>query len=137
MGKNRSVKLYLWEIIESLFAIQSYTKTVTVDDFLTKKMIQDAVVRRMEIIGEASKQIPEEIRNKYEDVDWSGMIGLRNVVIHDYFEVDYEDIWAIVNKEVDSTLSQFYKIAANELGFDDHALETFVDMIKTEFNKGL
>lgn len=137
MKKNRSIKLYLWEIIESLFAIQSYMKDVTVDDFLDKRMVQDAVVRRMEIIGEASNQIPEEIRDKYKDVDWSGMIGLRNIVIHDYFEVDYEDIWEIVNKEVESTSNQFFKIAASELNLDDNGLKEFITAIKKELNKGL
>ena len=63
-------------------------------------MIVDAVVRNFEIIGEASKNIPEKIRNKYPSVPWRKMIGLRNLISHEYFGIDYEMIWTIAKESL-------------------------------------
>nr|WP_281248203.1 HepT-like ribonuclease domain-containing protein [Seinonella peptonophila] len=63
----------------------------------------DAVVRNLEVIGEASKYIPEEIRQKYPQVPWKSMIGLRNILIHEYFGIDEQIIWEIVSQDFRET----------------------------------
>ena len=70
------------------------------DDFKRDRKTIDAVVRNFEIIGEASKFIPEDIRMKYENVDWKGIVGLRNRIAHEYFDISLSIVWHIVTEEL-------------------------------------
>lgn len=77
----------------------SYLKGLTYEDFMSDAKTKDAVVRNLEVIGEAASQIPESIRQKYE-LPWSQMVGLRHRLIHGYFVVDYDIVWEIAKKEL-------------------------------------
>ena len=70
------------------------------DDFVKDNKTKDAVVRNLEIIGEAAKQIPLNIRKRYKDIPWVQIIGLRHRLIHGYFIVDYDIVWNIIKKEL-------------------------------------
>ena len=85
--KNRN-KLYLTDIIESINKIETYTKGIDYDSFCFNEMMVDAVIRNLEIIGEASKNVSDEIKLKYPEVPWKQMTGVRNILIHEYFGVD-------------------------------------------------
>jgi uncharacterized protein with HEPN domain len=69
-------------------------------EFKQNYLVVDAVVRNFEIIGEAAKNIPEEIREKYRSVPWKKMVGLRNLISHEYFGIDYEMIWTITKESL-------------------------------------
>ncbi len=73
---------------------------MTYEDFENDERTVDAVIRNLEIIGEAARNIPLELRDKYSDIPWRRIVGLRNVVIHDYFGVDLEIIWEIITKDL-------------------------------------
>ena len=73
--------------------IDSYTNNMDYDNFHRNQLIVDAVIRNLEIIGEAAKNIPEKIRNKYVEILWRKMISLRNILIHEYFGVDESIVW--------------------------------------------
>jgi len=92
---NRRFDIYLEDILISISRIDEYIGEMDFIEFKRNYMIVDAVVRNFEIIGEASKNIPERIRHKYPSVPWRKMIGLRNLISHEYFGVDYEMIWTI------------------------------------------
>jgi uncharacterized protein with HEPN domain len=89
----RSYNLYIHDIHDSLQKIMEYTRGINYDDFTENSMIIDAVTRNFEIIGEAAKNIPQEIKAKYPDIPWSDMVGMRNILIHGYFGIDYSILW--------------------------------------------
>lgn len=93
---RRDWKLYIEDILESINLIEEYTKNYTFDDFVKDRKTIDAVLRNLEIIGEASKYIPSEIKNKNKDIDWIGIQGLRNRITHEYFGLSYQIIWVII-----------------------------------------
>jgi len=92
-------KVYLINIIESIDSILDYTKNGR-DEFMNTKIIQDAVIRNLETIGEATKNISSGLRRSNKEIPWRQMAGLRDVLIHDYMGVDLTIIWNIVQIEL-------------------------------------
>jgi uncharacterized protein with HEPN domain len=94
------MRLYLNDIWESIIAIEEYTQPITEEDFYKNRQVQDAIVRRLEIIGEAVKNIDEDFRNKYPDIPWKKIAGLRDIIAYEYFGVKLERIWEVVRKDI-------------------------------------
>ncbi|MFZ1518893.1 MAG: DUF86 domain-containing protein [Ignavibacteriaceae bacterium] len=92
---KKSVILLLQDIQEAVQNILDYTKDLSFEDFLNDSKTKDAVVRNFEIIGEASNKLPKDFIASNPQIDWVGMIGFRNILVHDYFGVDYEILWKI------------------------------------------
>jgi uncharacterized protein with HEPN domain len=97
---KRFWKLFVEDVLESLTRIGNYTENMDFEDFRADRKTIDAVVRNFEIIGEASRSIPNEIKEKYENVDWKGIIGLRNRIAHEYFGISTTIIWHILKEEL-------------------------------------
>jgi len=97
---KREIKILLDDIIESINNIESYITKLNKTQFFSNKMAVDAVVRNLEIIGEATKNIPDDYKMQHSNVDWRGMAGLRDVIIHGYFNVDLEIIWEIIQQDM-------------------------------------
>ncbi len=91
---KRGLKVYLDDILESIQQIEEYTEEINEKEFYEKPEKQDAVLRRLEIIGEAVKQIPDEVRTEYPDVLWRKIAGMRDVIIHQYFGVISQYLYA-------------------------------------------
>lgn len=100
MDEPRSVLLYLTDIIESINLIEDYIENLEPSFFLSNKEKQDAVIRRIEIIGEAAGKIPNPIREKYPDIPWTKIKGIRNIAIHHYFGVSPELIWQVAKVDI-------------------------------------
>lgn len=92
----KDFKVFLDDIIESAAKIKSYTAGLSYKDFLNDDKTIDAVLRNLEIIGEAATKIPENIRQQRSDIEWYKVIGLRNILIHQYSGVDLEIGWQII-----------------------------------------
>jgi uncharacterized protein with HEPN domain len=92
-------QLYLTHILECITNIESYLPNGK-EDFFSSRLIQDAVIRNLEVIGEATKRISKEFRDQHPNVPWREMAGLRDVLIHDYFGVDNGIVWNVVEKEI-------------------------------------
>jgi uncharacterized protein with HEPN domain len=91
----------LMDIMNAINKIRSYTEEMTKEAFLTDLRTQDAVIRNLEIVGEAANTIPEEFRLKIPDIEWRKIAGLRDILIHRYFGVDLDIIWDIVENKLD------------------------------------
>ncbi|MCQ6962494.1 HepT-like ribonuclease domain-containing protein [Methanolobus chelungpuianus] len=92
--------VFIKHIIDSIERIEDFTNNKTKDDFLEDVQLQDATIRRIEIIGEASKNIPEDFKRRYGDVPWSEMARTRDKLIHGYFGVDLELTWDIIQQDL-------------------------------------
>ncbi len=93
-------KEYLLDILEAAKLAVAYVNNKTKEEFFNDLQCQDAVIRRLEIIGEASKRISEETRAAYPDLPWSDMVGMRNVIIHEYDDVDLVIVWETVQNDL-------------------------------------
>lgn len=95
---KRSPRLLLEDIIASANKILTYTEQLSFEQFLSDDKTMDAVIRNFEIIGEAANRLPEEIRDRYSNVDWHRIRGFRNRIVHDYMGIDYNIVWLIKEK---------------------------------------
>jgi uncharacterized protein with HEPN domain len=107
---KREWKLFIEDIVESIRLIKNYVENMGFDDFKNDRKTIDAVVRNFEIIGEASRFIPDEIKGKYENADWKGIVGLRNRIAHEYFDISLSIVWHIVMKELPTLEDQMKEI---------------------------
>ncbi|MGH7885504.1 MAG: HepT-like ribonuclease domain-containing protein [Thermodesulfobacteriota bacterium] len=97
---KRNTILYVKDILEYMERAEEHIKNISYEEFLNDSKTMDAVIRCIEVIGEASKNIPEDIRNKYSDIPWRDMSGIRDKIIHSYFKVDQEIVWLVVKEEI-------------------------------------
>jgi uncharacterized protein with HEPN domain len=100
MSKDRDYRLFLEDIQISIQKIEKYTADLTFETFSTNDLVIDAVIRNLEIIGEAVKKLPREIRERYSDIPWKEVAGFRDVLIHDYFGVDVGVVWRTIVEDL-------------------------------------
>ena len=96
----RDPKLYLKDILTAMDAIEQFVKGLDVESFKNNDIVSSAVIRKFEIIGEATKGIEEEIKQKYSAIPWKDMAGMRDRLIHFYFGIKYELVWETIKKEI-------------------------------------
>ena len=100
--KKRDDSVYLRHILDAIQRIQEYLAGVAYDQFMQSSLLQDGVVRQLEIIGEAASKVPPSFRDGHPGPAWGSMIGMRNRLIHAYFEVDLSIIWDTVQTDLPS-----------------------------------
>ncbi len=98
--------IFLLHIASSLEKIAEYLHEIDEEAFSMNTLVQDAVVRNYEIIGEAAKNITDDFRDKHPDIDWKGMAGLRDILIHQYFGIDLINVWNISQTHVPDVLAK-------------------------------
>ena len=106
---KRSWLSFLTDIHICSIKILDYTKDMTRADFFADSKTFDAVIRNLQIIGEAAKKIPPDIRRRYKTVEWKKLAGLRDIVIHDYFGINEDIIWDVITSRM--------PLLAREIGY--------------------
>ncbi|MFQ3611990.1 MAG: DUF86 domain-containing protein [Fimbriimonadales bacterium] len=97
---SRNVVLYLQDILENMEDAMSFIEGMSIEKFTSDKKTLNAVLRSIEVIGEAAKNVPEAIRQRYPAIPWKEMAGMRDKLIHSYFGVDVETVWLVVTERI-------------------------------------
>jgi uncharacterized protein with HEPN domain len=93
-------RLYLIHVLECLERIEAYLKDVDEAGFLETPLLQDAVLRNLQVMAESSQRISDESKRKHPEIDWRKLAGFRNVVVHDYLGIELERVWQIIEKDL-------------------------------------
>jgi len=107
---KKEIRIFIQDILESIQKIEEYTRGMSKEEFYRASQVQDAVIRRLEIIGEAAKNITEDFRNKHREIQWKQIAGLRDILIHGYFGVNLERVWMVVNRDLPDLKQKISKI---------------------------
>lgn len=107
---SRSWQLRIQDILQSIDKIILYLEKITLAEFRKTGLIIDAVVRNFEIIGEASNHIPNTIKSQYPDIPWKEMNGMRNILIHEYFDMEADIAWHTAKKHLPKLKEQLENI---------------------------
>jgi len=112
---KREIGDYIEDILEAMTNAIEFTKDMSYEEFVKDTKTVYAVIRAIEIIGEAVKNIPEDIRKKYPDIPWRSMAGMRDKVIHAYFGVKIERVWEVVKRDIPNLKPKFEKMLREEV----------------------
>jgi uncharacterized protein with HEPN domain len=96
----RDYKQHIDDILEAILSIREYVKDMDYDAFTTDKKTRDAVIRNLEIIGEAARVLPDEVKDKAQEIEWYKIVALRNILIHEYFGVSSKIVWDIIQNKL-------------------------------------
>ena len=107
---KKDPKIFIEHILQCIEHLEQYLKGITKKEFPASVQLQDSVIRRIEIIGEAVKNIPKQVKNKYPDIAWKEIAGMRDILIHEYFGVDLGLTWKVATKDVRHLKTRILKV---------------------------
>jgi uncharacterized protein with HEPN domain len=97
---DRPVRLLIEDILESIEKIERYTAGISFEEFAGDDKTNDAVIRNLEIIGEAANRLPDEFKDQHSNIEWFKIVGLRHRIVHEYFGIDLGIVWQVVTKDM-------------------------------------
>ncbi|HSW47852.1 MAG TPA: DUF86 domain-containing protein [Candidatus Saccharimonadales bacterium] len=111
---TRDPLIYIYDILESIGNIEEDTEGLLVDEFIQTRIVQQAVVRNIEIIGEASQQLPKSFKDRYPDIPWRKIVAMRNKIIHEYFGLKLNVVWETIRDDLPGLKEQLEALVKNE-----------------------
>ncbi len=108
--KEKNDLVFIEHILDSINAIEDFTKHTKKNEFLSNRLKQSAVVREIEIVGEAVKNISEKLKDKHKVIEWKAIAGTSDKMIHHYFGVDFNIVWEIIRKDMPKLKQMLLKI---------------------------
>jgi len=108
--KSKEDRVYLLHIRDSIEKIEHYTNNTEYIEFRSNTMTSDAVIRQIQIIGDASKNISQSLKDKNPMVPWKGMAGMRDKIVHNYFNVNIREVWRVVKKDIPNLKKSIHSI---------------------------
>ena len=108
--RNKNPKIFIEDILESITEVENHIKDISGDEFLNDIKTQDAVIRRIEIMGEAVKNLPESFKENYPKIEWREIAGMRNKLIHEYFGVIMERVWDTAKNDIPKLKKQISEL---------------------------
>lgn len=112
----RDYRVFLQDVLEAITNVSEFVGPMTLDEFKADKKTLHAVVRNLEVIGEAVKSVPQDVRERYPHVPWQRIAALRDILIHHYFEIDVDIVWDIVRNKLPELKLQLEAIQVTESG---------------------
>ncbi len=107
---KRDISLFIGDILESIKSIEEYSEGMSREELESSRLKQSAIIREIEIIGEAVKNIPDKIKNKHKEIEWRKISGMRDIIIHGYFRVDLNSVWNVIKKDLPALKKQMEKV---------------------------
>jgi uncharacterized protein with HEPN domain len=120
---KREYRLYIDDILEAVEKIEKYVKGLSSDEFIEDGKTVDAVIRNFQIIGEATKRIPDEVKRKYADIPWKEMAGMRDKLVHEYFGIKLDVLWKTIKSrlpELKALIKEVLEKMNKEIGEDQN-----------------
>jgi uncharacterized protein with HEPN domain len=114
MSEKRSPSLLLFDILQAIEKIETFCRDISFDQLMADERTKDAILRNIQVIGEASKNLPESLIARHPEVDWSGLAGVRDIVTHRYFRVDWNLTWISIREELPVLKDQIRNLMEKE-----------------------
>ena len=118
LSDSKKFEIFLNDILDAIEKIFNFIEGMDYEAFLIDEKTREAVARKIEIIGEAAKNLPSEIREKYANIDWKGIIGMRIKLSHEYFGISWSMVWETIQKDLSQLKDDILKILNDESRFD-------------------
>ena len=116
MQPDQRDKAYLWDMLDAALAVQDFVGSKTLDDYLQDRLLRGAVERHIEIIGEASRHVSDELKDAHPEIPWRAIIGQRNILAHEYGEVRHEMVWNVATERLAELVTAIQVMLPNETG---------------------
>ena len=107
---KRDDTVYLIHILKAISFIEAYTQGLSEKDFQSNNLVQDGTIRQIQIIGEVAKNLSSSLRVKYPHVPWRGIAGMKDKLVHNYFGVDIDSVWAVIEEDIPTLKKVVMKI---------------------------
>jgi len=110
MSERRSASLLLYDILQSIEKIEDFTRDLSYEELIADEKTKDAILRNLQVIGDATKNLPGEMIAGNPTIDWSGIAGMRDIITHRYFSVDWNLVWISIQEELPAFKVQITKL---------------------------
>ena len=117
---KKDPRIFLGHILDCVADIEEYVETISQHDFLHDKKTQDATMRKLQIIGEAVKNLPLPFRKKHTEIDWKEIAGMRDILIHEYFGIHLKIVWTTIKKDLPKLKKAILELVSS---FDEKSLQ--------------